>query len=169
MKRGIKLYNMIFPVWLLLFFPPVILITLFGNYIIDSLVVTACFFVYKLANLGFNLKIFYKECILKVWLYGFLADFIGATILFLLGICGDRFGLPYELVSAICYDPFSHPLAVVITVSSIVASAALIFLFNYRLIFRNQIQEHTLRRKIALSIAVFTAPWTFLIPTKWFY
>ena len=71
MKRTTKLYNVIFPIWFLLFFPPVILITLVGNYIIDSLVIIACFFVYKLADLEFDLKTLYKKSILKVWLYGF--------------------------------------------------------------------------------------------------
>ena len=42
-----KLYNIIFPVWLFLFFPPVILITLAGNFIIDSLVVIAGYFLFK--------------------------------------------------------------------------------------------------------------------------
>lgn len=169
MRRTIKLYNVIFPIWLLLFFPPIILITFFGNYIIDSLVMIVCFFVYKLADSEFELKTFYKEVIVKVWLYGFLADIVGAAILFVLGICGDIFGLSYELISAICYDPFSHPLAVVIIMGSILVSAALIFLFNYKFVFKKQIQENMLRFKIALTIAVVTAPWTFLLPTKWFY
>jgi hypothetical protein len=99
----------------------------------------------------------------------FLADIIGATILFVLGICGDTFGLSYELISAICYDPFSNPLAVVIITGSILLSAALIFLFNYKFVFKNHIQENILRFKIALTIAIVTAPWTFLLPTKWFY
>jgi hypothetical protein len=128
-----------------------------------------CFFAYKLADSGFELKTFYKEGILKVWLYGFLADIIGAAILFVLGICGDIFGLSYELISAICYDPFNHPLAVVIIIASILVSATFIFLFNYKFVFKKQIQENKLRFKIALTVAVVTAPWTFLLPTKWFY
>ncbi len=169
MKRTTKLYNVIFPIWFLLFFPPVILVTLVGNYIIDSLVIIACFCAYKLADLEFELKTFYKKSILKVWLYGFLADIIGAAILFLLGICGDIFGLSYEVTSAICYDPFSHPLATFIIIGSILISAAFIFLFNYKFVFRNQIQENALRFKIAITLAIITAPWTFLLPTKWLY
>ncbi len=30
--KDVKLYNLIFPIWILYFFPPVILISLFGNY-----------------------------------------------------------------------------------------------------------------------------------------
>ena len=41
--KKVKLYNVIFPTWFLMFFPPVILITLLGNFVIDSLVLLACF------------------------------------------------------------------------------------------------------------------------------
>lgn len=169
MRKSTKLYNIIFPIWFLLFFPPVILLTLAGNYIVDSLVIIVCFSVYKLVNSGFNLNTFYKESILKVWGYGFLADIIGAVILFVLGLFGDRFGLSYELTSAICYDPFSNYLAVIIILGSIAVSAIFIFLFNYKYSFKNLIEEKTLRFKIALTIAIVTAPWTFMLPTKWFY
>lgn len=168
-KRTTKLYNVIFPIWFLLFFPPVIFITFFGNYIIDSLIIIACFFAFKLADSEYKLKTFYKKSILKVWLYGFLADIIGGAILFALGICGDIFGLSYELISAICYDPFSYPLAVMIIVGSILVSAVFIFLFNYKFVFNKHIEEERLRFKIAITLAIITAPWTFLIPTKWFY
>jgi len=41
--KDIKFYNIIFPLWFVLFLPPVIFITLVGNFVIDSLVVIACF------------------------------------------------------------------------------------------------------------------------------
>ena len=168
--KQIKLYNVIFPIWLLLFFPPIIIITLLGNYIIDSLVIIGCFFVYKIKNEKFTLKSFYKGSIIKVWLYGFLADFIGAVILFLVGILGeDVLGLPFELTSAICYDPFSHPWAVIIIFFAMLVSTYFIFIFNYKFTFKKQIEEKTLRFKIAITIAIVTIPWTFLLPTKWFY
>lgn len=169
MEKSTKLYNLIFPIWFLLFFPPVIFLTLAGNYIIDSLVIVVCFSIYKIAGLGLNLKSFYKQSILKVWGYGFLADIIGASILFVLGLLGENLGLSYELTSAICYDPFSKPLAVIIILGATLVSAAFIFLFNYKYSFKNLIEDKTLRFKVALTIAIVTAPWTFLLPTKWFY
>ncbi len=43
MKKQIRLYNVIFPIWVLMFYPnpPVILITLFGNLAVDALVMAA--------------------------------------------------------------------------------------------------------------------------------
>ncbi len=114
--KQMKLYNIIFPVWFLQFFPPVIFITLAGNFIIDSLVLLVCFYVFKLADSQNNLKTFYNKSILKVWMFGFLADTIGAGILFVTGILGASFRLSYDLISAINYDPFSHAEAVVIII-----------------------------------------------------
>ena len=63
--KQIKLYNVIFLIWILLFFPPVIFITLIGNFMIDTLViifvmlVSACFiFIF---NYKFTLKKQIKE------------------------------------------------------------------------------------------------------------
>lgn len=164
-----KIYNVIFPIWFLLFFPPVILITLFGNYVIDSLVLIGCFYLFKISNLQINLKTFYKKSILKVWLYGFLADILGAVILFLCTMLEGKIGLSYEITSAISYDPFSQPLAVVIILISMIVSSYFIFLFNYRITLVPAISEDRLRFKVALAIAIITTPWTFILPTKWFY
>ncbi|HHV64681.1 MAG TPA: hypothetical protein GXX46_06370 [Peptococcaceae bacterium] len=167
--KQVKLYNVIFPFWFLLFFPPVILVTLAGNFLIDSGVLLACYFVYRLADWQVELKSFYKQSILKVWFFGFLADIIGAAFLFITGILGERWGIPYEISSAINFDPFSHPLAVLIIITATLISALLIFWFNYRVTFKNLIKEQQLRFKAAVTIALITAPWTFLLPTKWFY
>lgn len=71
--KQIILYNIIFPIWFLLFFPPVIFITLAGNLIIDSLVLVACFFIFNIAKTQINLNTFYKKSIIEsvaVWLFG---------------------------------------------------------------------------------------------------
>lgn len=175
-KRGkltvkqVKLYDMIFPIWLIVFFPPVIFISLAANYIIDSLVVIGCFFVYKISSKQqVSLITFYKKSIIKVWLLGFLADIIGAVILFVIGILGTSFGLPNDVSAGICFDPFSHPVSVVIITFAMLVSGLLIFLFNYNITFKKQIEEKKLKFKIALTIAIITIPWTFLLPTKLFY
>lgn len=167
--KDIKLYNVIFPIWLLLFFPPFILITLFGNYLIDSFVIIVCFYMFRLSSIHKNLQTFYKKSIIKVWLYGFLADIIGALILFLFGMFGTDLGMSYELTSAISYDPFSHPLAVVIILTSMLVASYFIFIFNYKITLISVIEEKSLRFKVALAIAIITTPWTFIVPTKWFY
>ena len=167
--KSIKLYNVIFPIWLLMFFPPVILLTLAGNFIIDSLVVAGCYYAFKLAQVQDSLKQFYRSSIIRVWLFGFLADFAGAVILFALGTIGDFWGMPYDIYTAISYDPFGHPVAVVVIVFAMLVSGALIFVFNDKVVFSKLIEEKGTRLKVALAIAIVTMPWTFLLPTKWFY
>ncbi len=167
--KQIKLYNVIFPIWFLLFFPPVIFITLAGNFIIDSMVILICFYMFKITNIHIDLKTFYRKSILKVWMFGFLADFIGAAILFVVGFLGDSFGVPNKLISGINFDPFSSPIGVCIIGFAMVVSGIFIFLFNYKITFKQEIEEKRLRFKVALAIAVITIPWTFLLPTKWFY
>lgn len=166
--KGIKLYNVIFPIWLLLFFPPVILVTIVGNFIIDSLVICICYFAFKLSD-NLALKTFYTGSIYKVWVFGFMSDLIGAAILFTTGILGDSLGIPYEIYSAINFDPFSNPVAVAIIVLAMAVSALLIFLLNYKVTFKKLIADRHMRLKLALAIAIVTMPWTFLLPTKWFY
>ncbi|AGL03289.1 hypothetical protein [Desulfoscipio gibsoniae] len=165
--KQIKLYNVIFPAWFLLFFfPPIVIITLIGNLLIDSLVILVCFFIFKLGNiLELDLKRFYKQSILKVWMFGFLADIIGASILFFI----SNTGLPHEVISAINYDPFSNPVAIIIMVFAMLVSSLFIFIFNYKFTWKKIIIEKQLRFKLAITIAIITTPWAFLLPTKWFY
>lgn len=166
--KNIKLFNMIFPIWFLLFFPPFILATLVGNFVIDSLVIIACFFVFKLSSNEMKLKDFYKKSIFKVWTFGFLADFLGALIIFL-STCLDHLGLPDEIVTAICYDPFSSIIAVIVILLAMIVSSVFIFLFNYKNTFKTERYDKIPKFKISLTIAIITIPWTFLVPTKWFY
>jgi len=165
-----KVYNVIFPIWLIIFLPPVIIVTLIGNFLIDSLVVVACFHAFRLASPSMDLKTFYKKSIVKVWLFGFLADFIGAALLLLTGLAGEAvLQLSDDLLGGIFYDPYSHPAALVILFACTLLSGFFIFLFNYRLTFRKLIEDQKTRFKVALVLAITTMPWTFLLPTKWFY
>ena len=162
--NDVKAYNLIFPIWMFLFFPPVVFIALFGNFIIDSLVLIGCYYWFKCAS---SLTPFYRAHILKVWIFGFLADIIGAAILLLIYISETFIGFPYELVMAISYNPFLDPLAFVIVLFAILVSGLFIFLFNYHFTFKKTIEDKRKRAKVALTIAVLTLPWTFLIPMDW--
>ena len=145
---GIKLYNVLFPVWMLLLFPQVWLIVLPGNFIIDSLV-----FLIGMRILKITLKKqWYKKHILQIFAFGMLSDLIGAASLlgvmmaFEIGVRGDELYL---------------------TVPAMLLSAGMIFVLNYFVTFRKVDRE--LRMKLALIFAIVTAPYTFLIPTSWLY
>ena len=52
-----------------------------------------------------------------------------------------------------------------LTVPGLLVAAALIFVFDYYISFRYA--ERCCRRVMALTFAIATAPYTFLIPTAW--
>lgn len=147
-KNSLKLYNVLFPVWFLMLLPQLWLVILPGNFIIDSLVLIISMYALKITEK----KAFYKQHILKIFLFGMLSDIIGAAYLFImafvfeLGIMGDELYL---------------------TGPALLISAAMIFVFNYYVTFKKD--EPALRLKFSLIFAIVTAPYTFLIPSSWIY
>ena len=146
--KEIRLYNLLFPIWFLMFIPLAWLIVLPANFIIDSLVILL-----TMKQLGIKFKkTMYKRTILKVWSFGFLADIIGAAFLFLtmfvfeLGSQGDELYL---------------------TIPAILIAAVFIFILNYKVSFKDY--DKSVRFKMALNLALLTAPYTFMIPLSWIY
>lgn len=166
--QQMKLYNMIFPIWLMMFFPPVILLTLAGNFVMDTLVLIVCYFVFR-SEIDLDCLTFYKKSILKVWIFGLLADIVGAILLFACMALQDFLGLSNEVIKGITYDPFSNVLAVIIIFISILISGLFILLFNHNFTFQRILKDELTRWKVAAFIAILTLPWTFLLPTKLFY
>ena len=147
-NRDIKLYNVLFPFWMLLLFPPMWLIVLPGNFLIDSLVLIISMFALKMVDK----KQFYKRHIFKIYCFGLLADIIGSAYMFLMtmvfeiGVMGDELYL---------------------TIPALIISASLIFVFNYHVTFKKS--DSALRLRLSLIFAIVTAPYTFLIPSSWLY
>lgn len=147
-NSSIKLYNILFPVWFLILIPQLWLVILPGNFIIDSLVLMISMYALKMTEK----KQWYRQHILKIFVFGMLSDIIGAAYLFLtafileLGIMGDELYL---------------------TGPALLISAAMIFIFNYYFTFKKD--ALALRIKFSLIFAIVTAPYTFLIPSSWLY
>lgn len=146
-SHSIKLYNVLFPVWMLFLFPAMWLIILPGNFLIDSLVLLIAMYALKLADK----KSFYKKHILKIFAFGMLADIIGSGVMFAL--------LLLEISTSAD--------ELYLTIPAMLLSAALIYVFNYFVTFKHSDKE--LRHKLSLTFAIATAPYTFLIPTSWIY
>ena len=148
MKKEIRLYNVLFPLWMLLMLPQMWLIVLPGNFIIDSLVLIGLMHFLKITEK----KSFYKENIFKVFGFGMLSDIIGAGFLLLCMI----------IVEGITYADELR-----ITIPAVMISAVCIFLFNYFITFKTC--EKGLRLRLALTYAIVTAPYTFLVPSSLLY
>ena len=153
MKREIKLYNMIFPIWSFYLIPIGWIAILPANFIIDSIVLVIALTVLRVPEK----KAVYKKCILKIWEYGFLADIIGAVLLFVL--------LGFTSINEIAYDPLSSPAAFAVISLGVGLAGVCIYLFNYKKVLSLVELDDSTRKKIAITIAVATAPYTMYIPT----
>ena len=147
-NSDIKLYNVLFPFWMLLLFPQMWAIVLPGNFIIDSIVLIISMFVLKMSE---KMR-FYKRHIFQIWGFGMLSDIIGAAYMFLLMWAFEVGSMGDELY---------------LTIPALIISAVLIFVLNYFVTFRKS--DKVLRLKLALTFAIITAPYTFLIPSSWLY
>ena len=146
-NKPVRLYNVLFPLWFLMIFPVTWLVVLPGNFLIDSLVLIISLRVLKVAER----KSWYKRHILPVFGFGLLADAIGAAFLFLMMVL-EVYNFDNELWLAI---------------PAMLLAAGLIFVFNYFVTFRKA--EQHIRLRLALTFAIATAPYTFLVPSGWLY
>ena len=173
MRRGnnTQLYNLIFPIWLIWLFPITWIVILPANFIVDLSVILLTL---KFMDIS-DKKIIAKKVIIKVWLFGFLADFIGTGCLFMANIIDFNYETEfgrwwYENISnAVSFDPYSSIFAVLWILGSVLISACFIYFFNMKFSFRNSNLTYKARKRLALSLAVFTAPYLFFIPTAWIY
>lgn len=141
-----KLYNILFPIWLLFLVPTIWLIAIPLNFIIDSIILFISMKVFKIEDK----KNFYLKHIFFIFLFGFLSDMLGALMLLTITVISSSIsGL--ELWLALI---------------GVVVASFFIFFFNYSFTFRKIEEEQ--RRKLALIFAIFTAPIAFLIPTSIF-
>ena len=173
MKKDIRLYNVLFPIWILMFWPtpPVVLITLLGNLAIDCLVLYCTLRALKHPNRGEVVKKLWW----RFWMFGFLADIVGAWCMLLIGEFPWLFGLGGsgfarfwdDTVIHIMHNPFAHPLALLVALLCIAVSGGLISLLDKRAMKKCDLLDGRQKHIIALAMAIVTAPWLFLVTLYW--
>lgn len=147
-NNDVKLYNILFPFWMILLFPQIWLIVLPGNFIIDSIVLIISMILLKIADK----KQWYKRHIIKIYLFGMISDIIGAV---------------YMLLLVTVFDVGRRDDELYLTAPALVISSVLIFILNYFITFKKL--DKLLRLKLSIIFALVTAPYTFLIPSSWLY
>lgn len=153
--KDVRLYNLIFPLWFALFFPPYVFIILLGNLVIDGLVI---YISLRLNKIKLEKKALQK-LILQAWGFGFLADIIGVLFLFLgLVALGSRLQIQ-EVVM------WNSPVTIVFFFSAILISSLCIYFFNFRIAKKAEI-ERNIAWRVALTMAIVTAPWLFLLQIR---
>ena len=150
-KKNLRLYNVLFPIWFLYFFPSLWLLILPANFLIDSLVLYLSARSQKITE-RFSL---WKRSILPVWIIGFLSDFAGAGLTVLL----------YFLLEPITdWNLILFPGTSLIALPGIFLSGLLIYFLNKKFSFPKSVLETQQIHKLCLFMAIFTAPYTMLIP-----
>lgn len=161
-----KVYNIIFPIFMMLLFPPFWIVVIPINYLIDYIVVYLSMKYLQISDI----KEKTKKVILKVWLFGFLSDIIGSMILLNTGNLSKILNIDsqywYEYIyNNIAYSPTKNIYSFLIVSLSIFISGLFIYFFNYKLSLNNIDISPRDKKKLALLIAIFTSPYIFLINT----
>lgn len=152
-KKNVRLYNLVFPFWFLYLFPmPQWLILLPVNFAVDSLVIYLSAREQEIGN-GLDL---WKRSILSVWSLGFLCDFIGAALTFGLYL------LLHEVPGMI--DLITFPGTTLISIPGLILAGVLIYFLNKKFSFRKANLSPEQLHRLCLHLALFTAPYTMLIP-----
>jgi hypothetical protein len=151
-EQNKRLYDVFFPFFMMWILPPIMIIALLGNYIVDGLVI---FIVLRLNKIKIQKS--HWGFLTKMWAVGLLVDIVG-TIVLLLTVGGG----PNSYT--IWNDPATYLgfLVVVFGCGLLIGCANYFFSKKY-------ISEPRVNWTIGLSMGILTAPWTFLIPTQIFF
>ena len=161
MKREHRLYNVIFPIWMLVLFPQVWLIVIPGNLLVDCLLLLLTLLALKHRDKGGVVK----QLWWKFWLLGFAADAIGVAWMLLGWLLAVPFGSWWESsVGHIMHNAFAHPAAFLWTLVGVALAGVCIYFFDKKAMGRCELLTIREKRIIALTMAVVTAPWLFFIP-----
>lgn len=175
MKREHRLYNVMFPIWMLIFFPQVWLVVIPANFIIDSLVLLVMF---RLMVPGESLGRLWRRSILRVVLIGFFSDFIGAVPLVVIVFGGTWLGnnLPAPAADAlgmvmaqVMGNPFASGWAFLIISVFVLLAGFCIYKLNCWFSLCRLNLSRKQEKRIALVLAVVTAPWLYYLPLSAIY
>jgi hypothetical protein len=95
-----------------------------------------------------------------VWIFGFICDLIGAVLVIILYLLWSEMGA----TSAHFWNPLFFPGTTLIAVPGVILAGVLIYFCNKRLVFRSSDLDPAAIHRICLHLAIFTAPYTMLIP-----
>ena len=163
-----RLYNVLFPFWLLVLFPSYLwLILIPANYLIDRIVLR-----WSLGDMP-DKGLFCRKNTWKICLAGFLGDLVGAIALFfiselLLGLGGDGTTFIEKAGDGIMFDPFTNVLSFLIVAAAIALSAVCIYNLDKEILGKTELEPGQVKRA-ASRLALLTAPYLYLIPSRWFY
>ena len=167
MKQPQRFYNLIFPIWIIWLFPPIILFCGVGNFLIDAVAILIGMKCLNIIRPAWKKSL---HIILSAWLCGFAADFVGALYLLAVNILIRKLPFDtYSVTSAIEYNPFGNPVAFLVVLSAMAVAGFCIYHFDRRAAFQDLEANDAQRHKLSLVMAIATAPYLFFLPMTLFY
>jgi len=164
-RRRPAFYNVMFPLWMLIWFPSWLWLLLIpANYLIDRLVLW-----WSLGSAEDRQR-FCRQHTWKICLAGFASDFAGSLLLlgaYLLLSSSDS-DWAHDIIWGLGFNPFSSIVGLLVTVAAIALSGMCIYALDLRIIRKTGLSEDQSRHS-ALMLAVLTAPYLFLIPSQLLY
>ncbi|HWR61612.1 MAG TPA: hypothetical protein VN580_08380, partial [Clostridia bacterium] len=156
-------YNMIFPVWSLYVIPFAWVVILPANFLIDTIVVLIALLLMRTGNI----KGIYKKIIFKVWGLGFAADILGViSLMIIFGLADDITQYKYR---GLAYNAHAWPLGLALISAGVIISGILIYAFNYYGHFKELEMEEKQKKRLALTLAIVTAPYLMFLPPEMLY
>ena len=163
MKKEVRLYNVILPIWLLWLFPQLFIYVAPANLAVDCVVLAVTLTALRHRGKGAVLKKLWW----KFWLLGFLADFMGVLVLlpgaFLPALFSDA-AWTYDISTAMITNPFRHPASLLWTLVGVALAGVCIYFFDKRAMKKCDLLTAGEKHVVALTMAIVTAPWLFLVP-----
>jgi len=164
-KKEIRLYDMIFPIWLIWLFPMSLAAVLPANFIWDMLMLLIIMKCLKIENPWREVK----KAVVRTWAFGLLADLISSAFLFLLmsaepeghTAIGKLIG---DGIYGATYDPFANVLSFLFVTIAVAIAALCIYCFNIKFALKKVAAAEAEKKRISLFISLTTAPYLFYLP-----
>lgn len=155
----ISLNNVISPIFMFYFLPPL----LGAAAAVNLIIVILAFF---LSTKFFNIKIAWirkLRMLISLWLISLIADVCGSLFLTFIGALGLK--IHVKLVDY--YTLYSTPVSTLVFAAAVLISGLILYSLAYFYLKAHLTKKQAAR--IAIVFAIIAAPYPFLIPTNWFY
>ena len=169
-NKSVKLYNILLPLWILIFWPSYLwLILIPANYLIDRFVLR-----WSLGEMP-DKGVFCRRHTWKICLAGFLSDLIGACIMFGVFMCSVIIAddspakeIMDKIEYGVGFNPFDNVGAFLITALAVAAAGGCIYLLDRKILHKTGLSAEQ-AKKSALRLALITAPYLYFFPSGLLY
>lgn len=168
--NNVKFYGLFYPFILIVFimFEFANILNIVFTLAFDSLLLIACYYIFVHSSDTYKkASLFYFDHILWVLLFDFISNAFSTSVINLIGKIHSSLGyFDFESDRGFVYiiNPYNHPTIVLMLLAITSLTAFLLFKLNYHITFRKHIEDKTLKFKLSIIVAMFTAPWTYLLP-----